>query len=186
MRKQCTFIKCIIVLWKYVGCLLIFDLFLYNRYCTTKSMVFCYICNLILVDCMIVPQFLEALLLEELQMLHLCSPVNNMWYILLNYVHVSSVDVAALSLLHRKRLNPALKKSSTTTSKYTVRPSKCLKCLLLFLFPALHRCRGRGWWWTSVVSAHLDCVLFFSPIRSCQGPIVISSKFLENVGKIGL
>lgn len=137
MRKQCIFIKCIIVLWKCVGFLPIFDLFLYNMHCMTQSMVFCYMRNLILVDCMIVPQFWEALLLKELQMFHLCSSFNNMGYkiMLCKDVHAGSDDAAPLSLSYRKRLNPALKKSSTTTNKYTVRPSKCLKRLSCYFSP---------------------------------------------------
>lgn len=53
---------------------------------------------------------------------------------MLNDAHVGRIDVAALSLSYRKRLNPALKKSSTTTSKYTVRPSKRLKCLYCYFY----------------------------------------------------
>lgn len=132
-------------------------------------MVFCYICNLTLVGCMIVPQFWEALLLEELQMFHFCSFVNNMWYSLLNYMHVGSDNAAAvLSFSYRKRLNPALKKSSTTTSKSTVCPSKSLKCLSCYF----NFFRGRGCWWLLVASAHLHCVLFSLPIRGCQGALI--------------
>lgn len=102
-------------------------------------------------------------------------------------MHVGSVDAVALSLLYRKRLNPALKKSSTTTSKYTVRPSKCLKCLYCYFYslPGVGVEAGVGGerQWPLLI---LIVYFFFSPMRICQGPIVIISKFLENVGKIGL